>query len=40
LRKREEKEESHDVGLFLIDNDFKAVEYVKYDVQEIIDDFT
>ncbi|MEF2175106.1 MAG: DNA-directed RNA polymerase subunit alpha C-terminal domain-containing protein [Candidatus Absconditabacteria bacterium] len=39
LRRREEKEESSDIGLFLIDNDFKAVDYVKYDVEEIIDDF-
>lgn len=40
LRKREEKEEATDVWLFLIDNDFKAVEYVKYHVDEVIDDFT
>lgn len=40
LRKREEKEESSDIWLFLIDNDFKLVDYVKYNVEEIIDDFT
>lgn len=39
LRRREEKEDSSDIWLFLIDNDFKAVDYVKYHVQEIIDDF-
>jgi DNA-directed RNA polymerase subunit alpha len=38
LRKREE-EEGKEPGLILIDNDFKLVEYVKYDVEEIIDDF-
>lgn len=39
LRKREEKEEDKDIGLLLIDNDFKAVEYVKYNVVDVIDDF-
>lgn len=39
LRKREEKEEASDIWLLFIDNDFKAVEYVKYEVEEIIDDF-
>lgn len=40
LRKRENEEWSTDIGLFLIDNDFKLVDYVKYDVEEVIDDFT
>lgn len=39
LRRREEKEGDSDINLLLIDNDFKAVEYVKYDVKEVIDDF-
>jgi DNA-directed RNA polymerase subunit alpha len=39
LRRREEKENDSDVNLLLIDNDFKAVEYVTYDVIEVIDDF-
>ena len=39
LKRREEKNEDQEIGYLLIDNDFKAVEYVKYDVQEIIDDF-
>lgn len=40
LRTREEKKESSDVNLLLIDNDFKAVDYVMYDVKEVIDDFS
>lgn len=40
LRRREEKEDSSDIGLFLIDNDFKSVEYVKYHVEEVLDDFS
>lgn len=39
LRRREEKEGESDVNLLLIDNDFKAVQYVKYEVNEVIDDF-
>ena len=39
LRKREEQKEEQDIWLILIDNDFKVVEYVRYDVEEIIDDF-
>lgn len=39
LRKREEKEEDKDIGLLLIDNDFRSVEYVKYEVVDVIDDF-
>lgn len=40
LRAREEKAEDTDVNLLMIDNDFKAVEYVKYSVEEVIDDFS
>lgn len=40
LRSRAEKEDSQEVNLLLIDNDFKAVEYVKYDVEDVIDDFS
>lgn len=39
LRRREEKNNDSDINLLLVDNDFKAVEYVKYDVIEVIDDF-
>ncbi len=39
LRRREEKNGESDINLLLIDNDFKAVEYVKYEVNEVIDDF-
>lgn len=41
LRSREDKEgdEGSDVNLMLIDNDFKAVRYVTYDVEDVIDDF-
>ena len=35
---REEKAEDTDVNLLMIDNDFKSVEYVKYEVEEVIDD--
>ena len=34
LRNRDKKTESKDVNVLLIDNDFKLVDYVKYDVQE------
>jgi DNA-directed RNA polymerase subunit alpha len=40
LRARSKKEEGGDVNLMLIDNDFKLVDYVKYDVEEVIEDFT
>jgi DNA-directed RNA polymerase subunit alpha len=40
LRARSKKEEGTDVNMMLIDNDFKLVDYVKYDVEEVIEDFT
>ncbi len=40
LRTREKKEEWTDVNLLLIDNEFKLIDYIKYDVEEIIEDFT
>ena len=40
LRSRDKKEESSDVNILLIDNDFKLVDYVKYDVNKVIEDFT
>lgn len=40
LRARSKKEEGTEVGLMLIDNDFRLVEYVTYDVEEVIEDFT
>ncbi len=39
LREREKKE-GGDVGVLLIDNDFKLVDSVSYTVEEVIDDFT
>ena len=41
LRSRDAKEEAagSDINLLLIDNDFKAVRHVAYDVEEVIDDF-
>ncbi len=40
LRARDEKEDSQDTNILLIDNDFKAVEYVTYEVEKVIDDFS
>lgn len=40
LRGREKKEEDIDTNILLIDNEFKLVDYIKYDVQEVIEDFT
>lgn len=40
LKKRDMEQEAWDVGVFLIDNDFKIVDYIKYDVEEVIDDFS
>lgn len=40
LRNRENKKDDGDINLLLIDNDFKAVEYIKYEVEEVIDDFS
>ncbi len=39
LRNRDKKLDWNDVNILLIDNDFKLVDYVKYDVQEVIEDF-
>lgn len=39
LRSREKKDDA-DVNVLLIDNDFKLVDYIKYDVEEVIEDFT
>lgn len=40
LRNREESAEAKHVGLLLIDNDFKAIEYVSYEVEDVVDDFS
>ena len=40
LRNRDIEDENLDVNTLLIDNEFKLVDYIKYDVNEIIDDFT
>ena len=41
LRQREKnQEEMSDVNVLLIDNDFSLVEYVRYQVEEVIEDFS
>lgn len=40
LRNRDAEEENTDVNTLVIDNEFKLVDYVRYDVDEVIDDFT
>jgi len=40
LRDREEKEDGQELNTLLIDNDFKAVEYVRYSVEDVVDDFS
>ena len=40
LRNRDAEEENSDVNTLVIDNEFKLVDYIKYDVDEVIDDFT
>lgn len=39
LRSRDKKEDS-DVNILLIDNEFKLVDSIQYDVEEVIEDFT
>lgn len=39
LRRREQASEDSDINLLLVDNDFRVVDYVKYEVEEVIDDF-
>ena len=39
LKKREKEEEGTDVGLLYIDNSFKCVNYVTYEVEEVLTDF-
>lgn len=39
LRSRDKKEDG-DVNILLIDNEFKLVESIKYEVEEVIEDFT
>lgn len=39
LQSRDEEEDNQEVDLLYIDNDFKIVEYVTYDVEQVIDDF-
>lgn len=40
LRWREKKQPAWDQNLLLIDNDFKLVQYVKYSVKQVIEDFS
>ncbi len=40
LRKREDSEDTKDVGMMLIDNDFNVVDSIKYNVEEVIEDFS
>ncbi len=39
LKDREKQADLEDVWLILIDNDFRSVEHVTYEVEEVIDDF-
>ena len=39
LRNREKENNEEDINMILVDNDFKITEYVKYDVEQVIDDF-
>jgi len=39
LRSRDKKEDN-DVNILLIDNEFKLVDSIKYEVEEVIEDFT
>ena len=39
LRNRDIEDENNDVNTLVIDNEFKLVDYVNYDVEEVIDDF-
>ena len=39
LKKREESQQDVEIWTLLIDNDFRLVEYVKYDIEEVVDDF-
>lgn len=40
LRNRDKNEENTDVNMLVIDNDFKLIDYVTYEVDEVIEDFT
>jgi DNA-directed RNA polymerase alpha subunit len=40
LRSREKKQQHAEQNLLLIDNDFKLVEYIKYTVKQVIEDFS
>lgn len=40
LRSRDRKDEDVDANILLIDNEFKVIDYVKYEVEEVIEDFT
>lgn len=42
LRQRDKKDwkDTEDVGFILVDNDFSLVDYVRYDVEEVIEDFS
>ncbi len=40
LKSREEKKDGQDLNVLFIDNDFRATEYVTYEVEDVIDDFS
>lgn len=41
LRQRDQKgENAEEVGFLLVDNDFSLVDYIRYDVEEVIEDFS
>ncbi len=40
LRSRDKKDDDMDANILLIDNEFKAIDYAQYEVEEVIEDFT
>ena len=40
LRQRDKEQEASDTNMLLIDNDFGLVDYVRYQVEEVIEDFS
>lgn len=40
LQQREKEQEAQEVDLILVDNDFRLVDYVKYEVENIIEDLS
>jgi len=40
LRSRDRKDENMDANILLIDNEFKIIDHIQYEVEEVIEDFT